>query len=173
MVMHHGRAPVEMLDQAASFIVKPARYVPRDLRPAQLSFKLYWRVYVFATKQAMRSYSQWRTAAERSGRFLGQVLPMPVLRFDKSGRATACRPKLGEVLLCRQGLSSDVISHESIHVATETLRAVANVMSLEPDALLRLGGEIDDVEERLCYIACRVCGQIVDELHERKLFTSV
>lgn len=165
----YSSPPKSLTREAVSFVVKPALRIPRELRPAELTFRLYWRVYVFASKEAMHRYEQWRNDEDRALRFLGMVIPMPVFRVDARGYVASCRPKLGELLLHRQRLGTAVLCHESIHMATESLRAVALLQGVPVRKLLGLGKEIDDKEERLAYVSCELCRQIVDALYEHHL----
>lgn len=141
--------------------MKPARFMPKIYLPERLTFALYWKVWVFPSKRAMHAYAAWRTDGRNVDGFAGIVIPMHTERII--GRRPELRPKLGELLLCRQALGTSVLSHEALHMATSTLRSVG------PTELLRLGPEIDEPEERLAYLMCGLCRQVVDGLYERDI----
>lgn len=147
----------KLLADAVVFRVQPAKYMPRDLRPVKCEFRLWWRVIIFPTKEALYAYADWRSAGRKEGeKFTGIVMPMHTVDYKPGGEGRL-KSKLGEVLLDRAKLAAAVICHESIHVATSTLRCL--------DAPLDLGPEIGDAEERLSYMACGACRQIVDALY--------
>jgi hypothetical protein len=143
------------------FRLRPSAHMPTELIPEGLGSRIWWSMLVFPDIDAMRCYAAWRTRGRCSDAFHGIAIPFYRWSFVKreDGRII---PKLGEVLFSREHLSTPVISHEAIHVATSTLRALR--------VPLDLGEDIGDCEERLAYMACSITQQIVDRLWEAGIY---
>lgn len=145
-----GPARAALLEGAESFRVRPWRHVPPSLLPAGLTRRFWWRVVVFPDRDSQRRYHAWRTReADRDG-FGAIVIPLMVLNIRRD-RPPRLDSRLGEVLLRRGALGTELISHEAVHVAASTLRLLADAAG-DPRGL-DLGDEIGNREEQLAYMA--------------------
>lgn len=156
MKRYGGPSSAALARQVVAFRVRPARWMPSHLLPAALTHRLYWIVRVFEDAEAARAFHVWR-CLEPATDFEGEVVPLPVIRFPKRKRGGKRRPphllpRQGELLLHRGWIGTEVIAHEAVHLATSTLRALADLSSADA-GLVALGEEIDDNEERLAYLA--------------------
>lgn len=148
------------------FRVKPARFMPRELRPPSLEFRLYYKVMVFPADTFMRGYAQRRRPeGVSSDHYAAITLPSPSLSY-RGAHAGRLLPKLGELCLWSSRLGTSVLSHEAVHLAIDALRTAGQVETGDPLHYLGLGEEIDFKEERLAYLTCGLCRQIVEGLYD-------
>jgi hypothetical protein len=154
-----------------AFRIRPWRYIHRELRPKTLESRFYWNVLVFPDLRTLRRYVEWRTGEPAAGcRAAAQVSPLPIVGYRK-GMRPRVHSRLGEALFARGHIGTEIVSHEAVHIATSTLRAVELQATGNCTAkLLKLTVDIDNGEERLAYMIGSCARQLVAAFYDAKLY---
>ena len=136
------------------FKVNPGLY-----NPFSNSKKHHYHILVFNSKTAMW-LAQKESSSPDEKYHDGGFRALTIAYKQSKGDPPLLKAKIGFVLLCRDYLNLEVLSHEAVHMSTNFLRIY--------DAL-KLGSDFDDYEENLACCIGSCTKQIIDKLRKAKL----
>ena len=139
-------------------------YPGRDNWMAPDNCDRYFTICIYADlgwmRRAYRMMSP-HTPEERIANCAAAVIPMRRIWVQRNKR-DKISPNIGFVLFARRYAGMEVITHESVHMATTYVRAIRRSLNLGPD--------IEEREERLAYAVGNIARQIASKCHELKVY---
>lgn len=145
------------MEELITFKVNPGlyNYFPN-------SKKHYYKVLVFDSKESM--WLAWKNASDSSEKYHNgdfEALTISYYGYREERESMIVKPKIGNVLFCKDYLDFRILSHEAVHMSTNFLR-ILNRLSLSE--------RVDDDEENLAYCIGSCTKQIVDKFYKFKVF---
>jgi hypothetical protein len=125
--------------------------------------RLHYRVRVFRTVAEMLAYVRRGRDPRQIGRFC-KGLVRTWTRISFKGRRSWTAPEMGEIVLAKNWLGSELLSHESTHAALGWARR--RKLNLQAEGR---GRDVSREEERLCYGLGKIMRGLVNGLHRKKL----
>ena len=139
-------------DRIEKFNINPGKY-----NPFQPSLSHYYTIHIFETIEGLRKYYKKLVPWEKNiDSTMGVVIPY-IWEKMVDGK-WVYRPKIGDVLLYKNRLTVNIISHEAVHMSTHFLR-VLNLLNLSKEG-------INDDEEMLAYCIGNCTSEIYKKLYK-------
>lgn len=132
---------------------------------------LYVHVNIWPDHASMSKHfgKQGMRTAEVDNKVLGNSQTMQRYKRDKNGKLRLS-PCMGEINLCKEHLTYEVIYHEVLHAALAWARRVGGILApiANPDE-----AHVSDAEERLCYACSNMIAQLAAVLHGRGYWETI